>query len=92
MVVPGAYSTPLSLFLSISAVLSHLPYVLGLLKVAKKRGESLSGASEFGKRNALKRLEAGANRKDLFYYLVCQHVELGVLTSLNLVIERRRSP
>ena len=71
MAVPGAPSTHLSPFLSISAVLSHLPYVLGLLRVAKKRGESLSGAPEFGTRNAIKRLETGANRKDLFYYLVC---------------------
>ena len=88
MAVPGASSTDLRPFFSISAVLSHLPYVLGLLTVALKLGESLSGAPEFGKRNALKRLEAGANRKDLFYYLVCQHVELGVLTSLNLIIQR----
>ena len=71
MVVSGAPFTRLILFLSISAVLSHLPYVRRLLMVTKRRGESLSGAPEFGKSNAIKRLEAGANRKDLFYYLVC---------------------
>jgi hypothetical protein len=95
VVVPGAPPTHLSPFLSISAVLSHVPYILGLLTAAKhrlKRDDSLSRAPEFGKRSALKRLEAGANRKDLFYYLVCQHTEFGVLTSLNLTIERRGSP
>ena len=33
-----------------------------------------SGSRQFGRGSVLKRLEAGANRKDLFYYLVRQHV------------------
>ena len=38
-----------------------------------RRG-SLQRATEFGRGSVLKRLEVGANRKDLFYHLVRQHV------------------
>jgi hypothetical protein len=34
---------------------------------------SLQRATAFGRRSVLKRLEVGATRKDLFYYLVRQH-------------------
>ena len=71
-------------FLSASAILSHVPYILGLITTARKqlkRSGALSGAPAFGKARALKRLESGANRKDLFYYLVRHHAGSGMLTA-----------
>ena len=37
-------------------------------------GSAIKRAMEFGERSVLKRLEVGANRKDLFYYLVRQYI------------------
>ena len=34
----------------------------------------------FGRQRVLRRLETGAKRKDLFYYLVCHHAGSGMLT------------
>jgi hypothetical protein len=64
----------LSPLLSISAIVSHVPYVIGLTMAAMGRSGSLQRAAAFGRGSVLKRLEDGANRKDLFYYLVHQHV------------------
>jgi cytochrome P450 len=41
---------------------------------AMGRSGSLQRATAFGRGSVLKRLKVGANRKDLFYYLVRQHV------------------
>ena len=37
-------------------------------------GGALKRAIKFGQESVLKRLEVGANRKDLFYYLVRQYI------------------
>ena len=37
------------------------------------RSGTLQRAASFGRGSVLKRLQVGANRKDLFYYLVSQH-------------------
>jgi len=37
-------------------------------------GGALKRAIKFGRESVLKRLEVGANRKDLFYYLVRQYI------------------
>jgi hypothetical protein len=47
---------------------------MGFVMAAMGRSGTLQRASSFGRGSVLKRLEAGANRKDLFYYLVRQHV------------------
>ena len=65
------YLNPL---LSISAIVSHVPYIIKFIMVAMGRGGSLQRAAAFSRGNVLKRLEVGANRKDLFYYLVRQHI------------------
>ena len=44
------------------------------------QGGSIQRVHGFGRRSVLRRLEAGANRKDLFYYLVRQHIWSGMLT------------
>ena len=74
--VPSASSVYLSPFLSISAIVSHVPYVVDymLSAVAMGRGGALMRAVEFGQASVLKRLEVGSNRKDLFYHLVCQYI------------------
>jgi hypothetical protein len=74
--VPSASSVYLSPFLSIRAIVSHVPYVVGFMMsaVAMGRGGALRRAMEFGQASVLKRLEVGTNRKDLFYYLVRKYI------------------
>ena len=66
----------LSPFLSISAIVSHVPYVIGFMIFAMGAlgGSAMKRAITFGEGSVLKRLEAGANKKDLFYYLVRQYI------------------
>jgi cytochrome P450 len=53
---------------------SHIPYLIKYLIAITGPGGSFQRVFAFGRGSVLRRLEAGANRKDLFYYLVCQHV------------------
>ena len=89
--VPSPTSTHLNLFLSISAIMSHIPYLLKFITAVMGRGGSLQRANMFGRGSVSRRLEVGANRKDLFYYLVRQHRDVGfdMLTSLGPITERR---
>ena len=73
--VPRASSVCFSPFFSISAILSHVPYVIGFM-MSTVGGGPMRPAIKFGQRSVLKRLEAGANKKDLFYYLVRQYTLL----------------
>ncbi len=71
----SAPSTDLSLspFPSVSTIVAHVPYVVDLLIAAMGQSGAIKRAIDFGRGSVLKRLEIGANRKDLFYYLVRQH-------------------
>ena len=60
---------------SISAVVSHIPWVVLPLVALAKRDSSFSRSGEFCKGRTLQRLQTGANRKDLFYYLVSFLIE-----------------
>ena len=71
---PSASSVYLSPFLSFSAIVSHVPYVVKPMVSVIRGGGALMKSLEFGERSVLKRLEVGANRKDMFYYLVRQYV------------------
>jgi hypothetical protein len=84
-------STDLSPFLSASAVASHIPYALKYIMATFGRGRrsTLRRVHVFGNGCVAKRLRAGANRKDLFYYLVCQHIESDIFTSLKPITEWR---
>ena len=64
----------LSPFLSIDAIVSQVPYVIGFMTSAIGGSGTLKRAVKFGQESVLKRLEVGANRKDLFYYLVRQYI------------------
>ncbi len=55
---------------SISGVISHVPYVGPLLTAIVGQRSSLVRLRAFCKERALERLRMGANKKDLFYYLV----------------------
>jgi hypothetical protein len=74
--VPSAFSVHLSPFLSIGAIVAHVPYIVGPMAstIAMRRGGALKRTLKFGEKSVLKRLEIGANRKDLFYYLVRQYI------------------
>ena len=61
----------LSPFVSVSSIVSHVPYIMALLSATNGK---LRRAIAFGRGNVSKRLGLGANRKDLFYYLVRQHI------------------
>ena len=54
--------------------MAHVSYITGFMIFAMGalRGGAVKQAMVFGERCVLKRLEAGANKKDLFYYLVRQ--------------------
>ena len=90
--VPTVSSVYLSPFLRISAIVSHVPYIMKPIRYTMGRGGAMRRAVEFGQRNVLKRLEAGANRKDMFYYLVRQYHLSNVLTSLKPSTEWRGTP
>jgi len=55
--------------LHFSAIVSHVPYVIKVFLATIGRRGSLQRVIDFGRGSVLKRLEIGANRKDLFYYL-----------------------
>jgi hypothetical protein len=61
-------------FLSISTIVSHIPYVVIPMMSLMGGSGAIKRALEFGERSVLKRLEVGANKKDMFYYLVRQYV------------------
>ena len=72
--IPSASSLYLIPFFSIGAILSHVPYVIEFMMSAMGGGDAMKRATEFSERSVLKRLETGANKKDLFYYLVRQYI------------------
>src|SRR5712671_97212 len=67
---PNGPFTRLILFPSISGAVAHVPYIMPLLTAMMGQNGSMQRSRTFGKESVLRRLELGANRKDLFYYLV----------------------
>ena|SRR6266702_8679957 len=67
---------------SLSAVTSHIPYVVPLLGAIAGQKSSLVRFRAFCRERALERLRMGANRKDLFYYLVRSRTEFSCLCLL----------
>jgi len=53
----------------ISAVLSQIPWVITPLLALSRKKSALARSRRFCKDRTLQRLQMGANRKDLFYYL-----------------------
>jgi len=53
----------------ISAVVSHVPWVIPPLLAFASKGSALMRTRQFCTERVLERLRMGANRKDLFYYL-----------------------
>lgn len=88
--VPRASPTHLRPFLSISAIVSHVPYVMRFITSAMGRSGTLQRAIDFGRGSVLKRLEIGANRKDLFYYLVRQRIIFLTYSDFIMPITERR--
>ena len=72
--VPNPPCVDLSPFRSISAIVSHVPYVIIPMVSAMGGRGAIGRAIDFGEQSVLKRLEVGANRKDMFYYLVRQYI------------------
>ena len=61
-------------FHSFTAVTAQIPYIVPILNILIGRKWTVMPVREFGKERALKRLEAGASKKDLFYHLVRQFI------------------
>ncbi|KAI9507521.1 high nitrogen upregulated cytochrome P450 monooxygenase 2 [Russula earlei] len=55
--------------LRISGAVAHVPYVMPFLAAVRGKKDSMQRSRTFGRERVLKRLEIGAIRKDLFYYL-----------------------
>jgi len=62
-------------FLSISSAIAHISYVTPFLIAITGQNGTLQRNREFGRESVFKRMEVGANRKDLFYHLVCQLIQ-----------------
>jgi len=62
-------------FPSFSAVTAHIPYIVPILNIFTGKNLAVPPVRAFGRERVLKRLEAGASRKDLFYHLVHQCIE-----------------
>jgi hypothetical protein len=62
---------------------------LPILTALTGRKGSIQRFRDFCCESVLKRLATGANRKDLFYHLVRQHVESEALASLKTIVEWR---
>ena len=60
--------------LSVIAVTSHISWVVPLFTAAARKSTFIR-ARDFYVERTLNRLRMGANRKDLFYYLVSSRVE-----------------
>ena len=65
---------------SIASSISHISYVVPPL-VAIARRSPLVRSREFGRERVFERLRMGANRKDLFYYLVRSRTEFSASSS-----------
>jgi len=74
-------------FSSFNAIEVHIPYIVPILNILTGRNWTVLPVREFGRERVLKRLEAGASRKDLFYHLVRQYMESGMFTSLKPITE-----
>ena len=59
---------------SITAVTSHVSWVVPLFIAAARKTSTFIRAREFYTGRTLNRLRMGANRKDLFYYLVSSRI------------------
>ena len=57
-------------FPSVNAVAIHIPYIVPILNILTGKNWRVSPIQAFGRERVLRRLEAGASRKDLFYHLV----------------------
>ena len=88
----SAFSVVLTLcisFLRFVAYISHVPWVLPILKLIPNEG--MQALQAFGNRVASERVRAGSKNKDIFYYLVrcvCKFDPLATL--LMQRIDRRR--
>ena len=78
-------------FIRVSAIMAHVNYALPFLMALPGKGGTFQRMQAFGKQSVLRRLESGANRKDLFYHLVRQHIESNMFTSLRPITEWRRA-
>jgi hypothetical protein len=86
--VYGTYPSECSLSVitchSISAVVSHVPWVVPLLLAIVGNGATLVRARQFCRDRIFERLRMGSKRKDLFYYLVSSHINNFLDTFLRL--------
>ena len=78
----------LTVSLSVASTTAHIPYVRPILDTLTGKNGAFTRLREFGRERVRMRLEAGANRKDLFYHLVRPYVESDIFTSLRPISER----
>jgi hypothetical protein len=74
-------SVTLVTFYSIAGILSHVPYMFPFFISLTGKRSPLVRIREFCSERALERLRMGANRKDLFYYLVSPRTDFSASSS-----------
>ena len=60
---------------SIIAVTSHVPWIVPIFTAVARKSSNFKRSRDFCRERTLQRLQMGANRKDLFYYLVSFLIE-----------------
>ena len=76
---------------SITAVTSHISWVVPLFMAVARKGSTFIRSRDFCKERTFKRLRVGANRMDLFYHLVSHRIISGAFVS-DVMAEWRRTP
>jgi hypothetical protein len=76
----------------ISYVISQVSWVIPLFISTVGKRSTLRRAQQFCRQRTLDRLRVGANRKDLFYYLVSSLIGFFDCFSPDATIERRGTP
>ncbi|KAH9983064.1 high nitrogen upregulated cytochrome P450 monooxygenase 2 [Russula compacta] len=73
--------------LHISAIAAHITYIVPIISAFTGQNGALQRARTFGRASVLKRLEVGANRKDLFYYLSGEELPEAERPSVDVVAQ-----
>ena len=74
---------------SINAIMAHVTYAVPFLWVFTGKNGTVQRNRAFTRESVLRRLATDASRKDLFYYLVRQHIDSDSFIPLKAIIEWR---
>jgi len=71
-----------------TSIVAQVSYILPILDSITGKSGAIPRFRQFGRGWVLRRLKAGASRKDLFYHLVRQYIDSDSSPSLKSITER----